>query len=624
MAEFDSSFFESFNARHLDPASVAKSFVPSSHFDQLAGNYHSLLIGPRGSGKTTLLKMLQPKAIEAWEHPQARKIRSKVSYSGVFIPSDLSWGAQIEALGYGKLTPENHRTLSIATFTTHVLRSLIETMLARATRQRDSNTRPFRRVKLSNEGESNLVAEISQSWKIEPTIPSLLSLKHALRARLSEIRLLGNKGALTDQNEFRDQLRNIDYLHLHFIDSVSTAVELFNDYVNEPDAKWALLFDELETAPEWIQDELIRALRSVDERLLIKLAISPISENVRLILESSLSPAPGQDLRPVRLWYAEKKMGYAFCRDLWNFMAAAKGFPNLDPDEALGESYFDPENDYRRRKTDVYGVEGKWTERFKSLASRDRSFLSYLNSKNLSVDRMDKVPVPIRDKIIRKVAPIVAVREYFRSHDENPQTKRSRKSHELYTGAESLFAITEGNPRWFIGIVDRLLSELRENSRNVPKVLQASEVQGVSQRFLAMLRISPVDVSHQIGHRYGLVDLLDHIGEYFFQRVVVDSFAPEPPLSFIVDNNVDDRAIALLATALNRGAILYIPDDESESALTSLRGKRFRLSYMLAAHYGLPLRLGKETSLSKILAGAVSGAINTQTNASLFDGISNE
>lgn len=622
MMEHDFSFYESFNARHLDPAAVAKSFVPSVHFDQLCGNYHSLLVGPRGSGKTTLLKMLQPKAIEAWEHAQAQKFRRKINYSGVFIPSDISWGAQIDALGYGKLSDENHRTLSIAAFTTHVLRCLTETMLGRVLHNRNVNTRAFRRAKLSNEDESNLVSEISKIWRVTPSIPSLLSLKHALRARLLDIRLLGNRGSLESNENFKIELKGIDYLHLHFIDAVSAAIELFNDSASEPDNKWALLFDELETAPDWIQDELVRALRSIDEKILIKLAISPVSSNARLLLATHLSPVPGQDLRQVKLWYPEKTNGYAFCIDLWNFMIASKGISPILPEVALGVSYFDPEDTSKRGKKSVYGPGGIWTERFISLAKRDRSFNAYLNVMGLPIDNIDKAPVSTRDKIIRKIAPIVAVREYYRAADNSPQEKRSRKSGELYTGAESLFAITEGNPRWFIGIVDRLISELTDESQLVKRSLQASEIDATSQRFLAMLRISPVNLPAIGSSCKGVESLIEKIGTYFFRRVVLDNFTPEPPLSFIVDDDVNASTMSMLETALNRGAILYIPDNDSESALTSLRGKRFRLSYMLASSYGLPLRLGNATSLSKILAA--DGKQKYNMGPSLFDGVEDE
>ena len=44
-----------------------------------------------------------------------------------------------------------------------------------------------------------------------------------------------------------------------------------------------------------------------------------------------------------------------------------------------------------------------------------------------------------------------------------------------------------------------------------------------------------------------------------------------------------------------------VANDAGEVVLTSFRGKRFRLSYLLATDYSLPLTLGHAVSLSSIL-----------------------
>ena len=162
MTRGDSSFFDTFNARFLDAEQVAATFVPSLHFEQLSGHYHALLIGPRGSGKTTLLKMLQPRALSAWNHPQSRAYRARIDYTGVFIPADVSWGAQLESLGYGVLSAANHRTLSIAAFTTHVLGSLADAFLSRTLRSfKARKSASARFVALRTNEEAELVKTIS-------------------------------------------------------------------------------------------------------------------------------------------------------------------------------------------------------------------------------------------------------------------------------------------------------------------------------------------------------------------------------------------------------------------------------------------------------------------------------
>jgi hypothetical protein len=68
-----------------------------------------------------------------------------------------------------------------------------------------------------------------------------------------------------------------------------------------------------------------------------------------------------------------------------------------------------------------------------------------------------------------------------------------------------------------------------------------------------------------------------------------------------VDARTPDSVLGALTQALNAGAVVYVPDDDGQLILTSLRGKRFRLSYLLAPIYGFPIRLGKDVALSRIV-----------------------
>ena len=146
--------FEAFNARSLEPYEVASTFVPSFQYELLAKRGHSLVVGPRGSGKTTLLKMLQQSALEAWKGERAQEFRQKIDFTGVFIPTDISWSQKIQCIGAG-LDDEARRIFSVAVFTTHVLRALIRAMIDR-TSECPADARPFRRIQLSDRDESKL------------------------------------------------------------------------------------------------------------------------------------------------------------------------------------------------------------------------------------------------------------------------------------------------------------------------------------------------------------------------------------------------------------------------------------------------------------------------------------
>lgn len=600
MSDSEVTFYDAFNARFLDPEVVAKSFVPSEHFDQLCGNSHSLLVGPRGSGKTTLLKMLQPSALGSWRHSRANHYRKVVDFTGIFVPADINWGAQLESLGYGELSPQHHRTLSIAAFTTHVLFAFLDVLVDRSVRERGSRAK-YKGIKLSSGVEAALVLSLSEAWRAKPEIPSLSSLRHAMSKRLMEISIVANKLIHMPEDERGSALASHEYLHIDVVRAVSFGAAEVNTATDDPSRKWALLFDELEIAPQWIQDQLVRALRSVDQRLRIKLAISPVSTCARLLMQDELAPAGREDFREVCLWFPEKRRGYGFCRGLWKSLATSHDLPTLDPLHALGPSYFDPEG--VKSGADPYRLDGPWDQRFKSLATKDESFRLYMSKVDVDPTRIPETTVSERNRIVRKVAPLVALRDFYRTPDASSRDLRSRKVDTVYAGAESVFAISEANPRWFIGIAGKLIKEIELPSTRIPQAAQANEIASAAERFLAMLQTILIPSRAVHDGMNPLVSLLRRIGEYFYIRAVLDDFHPDPALCFVIDSDISDETVQLLEIALNRGAIVYVPDEGGPVALKSIRGFRFRLCYLLAARFRLPLRIGKDIDLSRALSG---------------------
>jgi energy-coupling factor transporter ATP-binding protein EcfA2 len=602
MTDSAPTIFESFNARSLNPSQVARTFVPSEHYTSLSKRRHTVIVGPRGSGKTTLLKMLQQLALEAWHHPVADDFRSRIDFTGVFIPTDLSWGHQIEALGEGQLDVETHTLLSKAIFTTHVLRALVIAMLSRIDPIAREGTVSFRRVKLSNDAEARAAKLMCQAWHLSDLIPTFLSVKQALSFRLSAIRELASREAVLGTSGRSERLGGVPYLHLHFLQSSGIAIEVFEDCGQCPPEKWALMFDELELAPGWIQDELVRSLRSTDERFLFKLALNPYNHDSQF-LRSPLSAAPDQDFDQIPLWYAEKRDGYSFCADLWGEMLREKGLGDCSPNQCLGTSYFEtPVEEWRGFGT-AYRPGSKMTNRFAALAARDRSFQAYLTAKEIDLKKLDSYSGDERAAELRKIGPLIAVRDFYRRadvRDGEAGSRRSRKLPVLYAGADSLFAISEGNPRWFIALVGRLLDRMDRSRNRISPAAQAREMLLAAQKFSAMLRTVPLPAG-AIDPARGLLTIINGVARFFHTQVVVEEFRAEPPATFIVDSNTSNPLLASLGQALNAGALVYVPDDPSQLILTSLRGKRFRVTYLLAPLYGLPLRLGKEIMLSTIM-----------------------
>jgi hypothetical protein len=605
------SIFDAFNARALDPQQVAQTFVPSAHYSVLVKQAHTLIVGPRGSGKTTLLKMLQQPALEAWSHPDADNFRRSINFTGVFIATDVSWREQISALGNLQLEPEYARILSIAAFSTHVLRALVMSMEQRVAKAAASSGVPqHRRVEITVEGESQLVREVSRNWHLRPTLPTLLSLRYSLSSRLSEIYELGSRETLLPKEGRGERLASVPYLHLDFLKSATLAIEIFDDATSQGRGRWALLFDELELAPEWILSKLVNSLRSVDDRFLFKLSMSPFSRDVTGF-ESALSATPGHDYDVIPLWYAHKEEGYTFCRALLTSMIRARGNSTVEPEQLLGRSEFEtPVEEWAETGT-AYRRGSRLQVRFARMAQRDKSFRDYLASRQIDPESLDVPEGDARAADIRKVTSLLVVRDAFRSDDSTEAAAlhrrlRTRKNPPLYAGAKAVFAMSEGNPRWLKGIVGRLLTEAPHTGR-ITAARQNAEVREAAHRFRALLRTIPCPPLPSNRTVRGLLSVLDLIGRHFFNAVVLDDFNPDPSGSFIIDSRTDPILVESLGRALNAGAIIYVPDNSSPLTLGSLRGKRFRLSYLLAPYYQLPLMLGKPVALSSILKSEPAG-----------------
>ncbi|WGS49704.1 hypothetical protein LFL96_18460 [Paraburkholderia sp. D15] len=589
---------EAFNAKYLGPAQVADGFVYSDHFGQLAGEYPAVLVGPRGSGKTTLLKMLQPAALAAWTGTKADAFRAEIKYSGVFIASDISWSKQLSSLGYGKLSEQNHRTLVLACFTTHVVHAVLETMASRV-----GSKYAYRCVQLTGEEEAALARTLSGVLRVRPDVPSLLSVRQSLRNRLSDIRALANSCSLLSHEQCSERLAELEFLHLDFLDICANICEIFNQAVGESGAKWALLFDELETAPDWIVGQLFSALRVPDHRLYLKLAISPVSATAYRALFAPEGPALGHDFVQVRLWYLDRADSKTFCRALWNSLTAKHGL-TISAEEAFGRSIFEPRDNRGVRKRSPYSAGEPWHKVFLSLVKKDKSFSGYLRAKNIDLAAAESMWAHKRDSVLRKAAPIAALRDfYFHESKKGSVSVRRRKTLELYAGADSIFAITEGNPRWFIGLASPLINFLvRSGERRIPAVEQAREIEAAADRLIALMKTIPVEANRPQGEVFALDALLDEIGTRLHSDLMDGSFSIDPALTFIVDENVSIQVQELLASAVNRGAVMLVDESSSKAIVGEMLHTKLRLSFLLGAKYGLLLRKGKSTRLSNLLS----------------------
>jgi hypothetical protein len=481
-----------FNAKYLEPEQVARSFIPPDQYVPLLRTGHTMLVGPRGSGKTTLLKMLLPRAVGAWAHPSADEARSRLSYIGVLIPTDLTWRGQLDAT----LPAGDDRAVSevgILAFTTHVLRAV-----ARAAHERihgPFGATPFGRVGVDDDQERRIAAAVAKAWRLDPGIDTLSELTHALSDRMTSIgEWLQEAREAAAYGESVPRRPPIP--HLEYGTAARSLIDRFNDAAGEEDRRWALMFDELELAPGSVIQLLIRSMRGADELLIYKVSLAPYSEQ-GMRLRSALSASVVHDYQAEQLTYPYKESGYKFAREL---LAARLGVAEdqVDAETPLGASIFDTQAAAWIKAGTAYGLESRNLARLRRAREQDESFARWLDRREVDLDDPGMDPDQ-RAATLRKVTSVALLRTEFRTSDEqrtrygrDERTRETRTVPQLYSGVPSLYAMVEGNPRWFMSLLAPILDEHLKTGKRVDAAAQARHIARSVRRF--RLR------SYRVGH----------------------------------------------------------------------------------------------------------------------------
>ena len=589
------ALIDSYNARWIPTKKIAESFIPPKSFREIAKPASTIIVGPRGSGKTTILKMLQTSALENWTHREANKYRKLIDYTAVFIPADIVWSKQFKALGTGYLNDAECENLRHAVFTGQILQSLLKAIIERV--EPHQSLYEHRQLNLTNDQTRELVFQLSSAWYLSPEIPSLRSLKRALRACIDEIWEFSNKERHLNKENRGQRFADFNFLQLDAFRACNTGIEIFNAITNESDGVWALLFDELEIAPDWVTERLKHQLRSHAPNVLLKLSLSPYTKDIDFAPDSA-SAMSGQDYSIVPLWNKYKKDSVIFAERLFTKLVHNKGkLLKHTPLDVLGPSAINGDS-YNQSSVEAYKKGSKHQKLFSRLYSKDPGVKQLLNRYQVDPENLP-VGSDKNASFVRKIFPTLVLRDFFLK-TQNTES-RGRKVYTIYSGTDTYLSATESNPRWLIGITSRLLNNYKPSAPRISQSEQAKQIDLAAESFGTLLKTIPVK-SEILPPDSSLLDLIDKIGYYFFNSLKSQKLNPEPISTFIIDSNIPAEIEEVLGIALNSGAIVYVNKADQELILNNLKGKRFRLCYLLCPQYKINTRIGPSTPLSKILA----------------------
>lgn len=581
--------FEAFNARFLTSEEVARTFIPPPQYDRLVEVGHTVLLGPRGSGKTTLLKMLQLRALAAWQHGKASEIRRNISYHSIFLGTDVLWGSQLESRTKDIEDEEKRAQIRRTSFRLHLALAFLNALDECRDPALASHAELSRFAHpLDGKTERALARSLAQLWLMDPATDSLLGLRIHLRTQLSLLLSLTSE-LRRDGNAVLPQFADLDP-----VASLISAIDVTNHVMGQPSRRWAILCDELEIAPDMVRRELFQLLRSTSHNILFKFSLFPYSSELSTLTGPN-SPSSGNDYAALELYYGRREGAYQFCEAMLRGMVAEAGGPHFQiPEDVLGDGWFDGGRVHRRTKTSPYAPpSGQFFLRAKRLAGIDPSFQQWLRTMGINLQKVHELTESDQAPY-RKALPYILTRsEFLRSGGK----LRSRKALSLYTGAYSLFSLTEGNPRIFINLMRPLVQEYVEKQGTVGSDVEAISADLTIHRFLSSLSAIPT-TGH--GDIRSILQLIKVIGDFFSEAQLAPKFSSEPASTFIIDDEVPASIIELVGRSLNAGALVHMPANAGDT-VRELRGARLRLAYTLAPEYKLPLMSGRSINLSTIL-----------------------
>lgn len=585
--------FESFNARFLSNAEVAASFIPPPQFATLIELGHSVLMGPRGSGKTTLFKMLQLRSLALWSGDGAEEAQREIAFHAIFVGTDTLWGAQLESKLKSISSEDVKNEIRRTAFRLHLNIALLDA-LAEGQDPLISGHELLSRFAftLSKKTELELCGYLASLWRCAPDLLTLRSLRAALRIQVVDLL------ALIDAVRIRDKSELPDFCFVDWIASLSGAIDIVNDVLGQPSRKWAVLCDEIEIAPQYIREELLRGLRSTHQCIHFKFSLYPYSGELASMLEPD-QPTENNDVKSIPLWYPYREESYKFCAALLRGMITkGGGDPDLEPESIFGEGWFDGGRGQRRASEKSYSApQGAMYRKIKELQQIDKSFRDYLREKDISPEHIHSLEED-KQAVVRRPSPFIVVRALFLRESGSERSVRAARA---YIGAYSLFSITEGNPRAFINLMKPLVALHLQKKGTVSAIAQTNAINLTIARFRASLSVLPTAGEGDVKSVTHLVTL---IGAYFRGRVLGRAFDAEPPTTFVVDEKTPMFVRDLVGRGLNAGAFVIMPPDSGQLIPRTIVGARMRLAYTLAPFFRLPLLASREINLSSMYSHA--------------------
>lgn len=533
---------KTFNSRYLTYSEIAQEFVLTKNFKELLKPCHSILLGTRGCGKTTMLKMLHPSAVREYQ-----KIHSEfcLDFYGVYIPADRQWSLILEQLDKETEHINFYEKVSHSLVNVNILLAFMDTLKTL-----------FDDGSFDATVKMQYLSSLVTLWKLGKNIPPIIDI---IRLNLKGM-IIDIKNAISD-SDFSFVFPYV--CKSNFEDTIALAVELFNSLFEDPCKKWALCFDEMEIAPEWLQRKIVNGcLRSIDQTLLFKITATP---DWKVCNNNHKSPTQGNDFEFIKCWnydYSSTMEWRIFCDSIIESQVLSKY--GITHDEFMSLL-----SDPKKHELNFF---------FHELPKVDNGFYKVFQKENY--DEKNGV-IEIKNWIQRKKKYKYPV--LFCRYSWFTQKRQFGIPFEnVYLGDWLLYKMADGNPRVFCNILgDIVLCLLSSKGKLMPKLPALRDIVTVySKHYYEGASFLLEEYETEFGI-FSFEELINQIGRFFQNELLSDNYNPSPITMFTLSKSSSLQSF--IKKALEQGVIVKVEDQMIQTS--EANDGIYRLSYMLYPYF---------------------------------------
>lgn len=428
--------FSDSQARNFSDTKVINEFYPTSKYWSLFNDQHEILLGTRGSGKTFLLKMMRYSMLKTIKDQRAKQLAEEKVFLALYVPMYLEFVTHLT-----NLNASEKQQIQIFQFAFNCLlsQSLITELIAIL------NEEPDKLVRVN----TNLVLtkELNEIWFNDGSrdISDLFSLT----TKLSKMFYNFDINACETSAILPIFGRQIGASLLAVKELVAYHLKL----TEEP--TWIICIDEAEFLTEQMQKCINSVFRSDSKRIALKVATLPYYHRTLETLDPNITVSAGNDFcyRVVDMKYDSLDF-----YNLTNTLCSHRMKTRFNPDIKID------------KLEDFVGILGKddQIDYYRKEVGEDKSTYEIIIKKMIE-DFSDKRKSNVesysnpRKTIYDKFAPVFFTRcMYSRSQEGNRKPG-------WYAGSPMIRKISQGNPRAFIQIMNKLF-EIARKTELTPKV----------------------------------------------------------------------------------------------------------------------------------------------------------